>query len=335
MEYKGIDISKYQGNVDFKKVKDTGIQFVIARIGYGMYENQKDPKFEEYYKGATNNNLPIGVYLYSYALSVEDAEREADIALKWLNNRKLNLPVYYDIEDKSQQILSKKTLTDMCTAFCRKIEKAGYWAGVYANKYWLTTFLDSKELEKHFTIWVAQYNTTNTYKGKYDMWQYTSSGKVNGINGNVDMNILYRDIFTNSGGNNDGGNGGDNKLPDLSSYKGDSIVDALKSVGYDSSFESRKKLYKEAGFNDNYTGSAVQNINLLTRLRGDYQSDYYPRTDYKGFSIVDGLKSIGVDSSFNNRKKIAAKNGIPKYTGSMFQNNKLLNLLKKGQLKRA
>lgn len=330
MEYKGIDISKYQGNIDFKKVKDTGIQFVIARIGYGMYEDQKDPKFEEYYKGATNNNIPIGVYLYSYALNIKDAEAEADIALKWLNKRRLNLPVYYDLEDKSQQILPKKTLTDMATAFCRKIEKAGYWAGIYANKYWLTTFLDSKELEKHFTIWVAQYNNVNTYKGKYDMWQYTSSGKVNGINGNVDMNILYRDIFEDRNGENP-----KPTLPDLSSYKGDSIVDALKSVGYDSSFESRKKLYKEAGFNDNYVGSAVQNINLLTRLRGNYQSDYYPRTDYKGFSLVDGLKSIGVDSSFNNRIKIANKNGISKYTGSMFQNNKLLNLLKKGELKRA
>lgn len=333
MEYKGIDISKYQGNVDFKKVKDTGIQFVIARIGYGMYENQKDPKFEEYYKGATDNNLPIGVYLYSYALSVEDAEKEADMALKWLNKRKLNLPVYYDIEDKSQQILSKTTLTNMATAFCKKIEKAGYWAGIYANKYWLTTFLDSKALEEKFTIWVAQYNTTNTYKGKYDMWQYTSSGRVNGINGNVDMNILYRDIFSNSEGNTGGGT--TPTLPNLSSYKGDSIVDALKSVGYDSSFESRKKLYKEAGFNDNYVGSSVQNINLLTRLRGNYQSDYYPKADYKGFSLVDGLKSIGVDSSFNNRTKIANKNGISKYTGSMFQNNKLLNLLKKGNLKRA
>jgi len=333
MEYKGIDISKYQGNVDFKKVKDTGMQFVIARIGYGMYDNQKDPKFEEYYKGATDNNLPIGVYLYSYALSVEDAEKEADVVLKWLNKRRINLPVYYDIEDKSQQVLSKQTLTDMCIAFCTKIEKAGYWAGIYANKYWLTTFLDSKILEEKYTIWVAQYNTENTYKGKYDMWQYTSSGKVNGINGNVDMNILYRDIFTNSEGNTGGEN--NPSLPDLSSYKGDSIVDALKSVGYDSSFESRKKLYKEAGFTDNYVGSSVQNLNLLTRLRGNYQSDYYPKTTYKGFSIVDGLKSIGVDSSFESRTKIANKNGISKYTGSIFQNNKLLNLLKKGELKRA
>lgn len=333
MKYKGIDISKYQGNIDFKKVKESGIQFVIARIGYGMYENQKDPKFEEYYKGTTDNNLPVGVYLYSYALSVEDAEREADIVLGWLNKRKLNLPVYYDIEDKSQQTLGKQTLTDMCTAFCNKIEKAGYWAGIYANKYWLTTYLDNTALEKKYTIWVAQYNSQNTYKGKYDMWQYTSSGKVNGINGNVDMNILYNNIFTNNEDNT--GTETTSTLPDLSSYSGSSIVDALKSIGYDSSFNSRKKLYKEAGFNDSYTGSAVQNINLLTRLQGNYQSEYYPKATYKGLSFVDGLKSIGIDSSFNNRTKIANKNGITKYTGSVWQNSKLLGLLKKGKLKRA
>ncbi len=333
MEYRGIDISKYQGTVDFKKVKDTGVEFVIARIGYGMYENQKDPRFEEYYKDAVDNNMPVGVYLYSYALNVDDAKREADVVLNWLKNRRLNLPVYYDIEDKSQENLGKTTLTNMCIAFCDRIEKAGYWAGVYANKYWLTSILNAEELQKRYTIWVAQYNTENTYKGRFDMWQYTSGGKVNGINGNVDMNILYRDIFSDREGEDTGTP--EPSLPDLSKYKGDSIVDALKSIGYDSSFDSRKRLYKEAGFNDNYTGSAVQNINLLKRLQGNYQSEYYPRASYKGFSLVDGLKSIGVDSSFNNRTKIANKNDITKYTGSIFQNTKLLNLLKEGKLKRA
>ena len=333
MEYRGIDISKYQGDVDFGRVKDSGIQFVIARIGYGMYENQKDPKFENNYAGATGNGLPIGVYLYSYALSVEDAEREAEVALNWLANRKLNLPVYYDIEDRSQATLGKQTLTDMCKAFCRKIESGGYWAGIYANKYWLTTHLDSSQLENDFTIWVAQYNSQNTYNGKYDMWQYTSSGKVNGINGNVDMNILYRDIFSNDSGNGD--RPSEPSLPNLSGYHGDSIVDALKSVGYDSSFDSRKRLYAEAGFTDEYVGSATQNINLLQKLQGNYQTSYYPKPNYHGFSLVDGLKKIGVDSSFDSRRRIANNNGISNYTGSYFQNVKLLNLLKKGQLKRA
>lgn len=328
MEYRGIDVSKYQGDIDFKKVKDSGIQFVIARIGYGMYENQIDPKFEVNYRNATANNLPIGVYLYSYALSVDDARKEADTVLRWLRNRKLNLPVYYDIEDKSQENLSKQTLTDMCISFCDRIEAAGYWAGIYANKYWLTTHLDSKVLEDKYTIWVAQYNTENTYKGKYDMWQYTSSGRVNGINGNVDMNILYRDIFSNSTGN-----GSTVILPDLSNYTGTSIVDALKQNNIDSSFENRKKLYREAGFTDEYIGSAIQNLNLLNRLQGNVDvNKYYRVPNYKGNSLVDALKDIGVDSSFTNRTKIANKNGVGNYRGSMWQNMKLLNLLKKGKL---
>ena len=326
MEYKGIDISKYQGDIDFNKVSKN-VDFVIIRIGYGMYENQKDIKFEQNYAGFKNSNIPIGVYLYSYALNEKDAEREADVVIKWLNNRELNLPVYYDIEDKTQVNLGKKTLTNMCDTFCRKIEKAGYWAGIYANKYFLTSYLDYKKLEEKYTIWVAQWNDQNTYSGKYDMWQYTSSGSVPGINGNVDLNKLYRNIFTNMGGNTDK----PVDLPDLSGYNGNSIVDGLKSVGFDSSFEARKILYQKLGFADPYYGTAIQNTNMLNVLKGE--SNYY-LSNYKGLSFVDGLKSIGIDSSFENRKRIAYNNGITNYTGSAIQNIKLLNLLKQGKLRK-
>ena len=332
MEYRGIDVSKWQGNIDYKKVKSTGIQFIIARIGYGMYENQKDQKFEDNYKGAINSNIPIGVYLYSYALNESDAKREADVVLKWLNNRKLNLPVYYDIEDKSQSTIDKNTLTKMCEAFCEKIESAGYWAGIYANKNWLTTHLDYKYLEKKYTIWVAQYNNKNTYNGKYDMWQYTSKGKINGINGNVDMNILYKNIFTNIKPNQ---NQNTTTLPNLSNYSGTSIVDALKQNGYDSSFNARKKLYKDAGFKDNYKGTASQNTNLLNKLRENTNAKYYPIPNYKGLSLVDALKKINVNSSFENRNIIAIKNGINNYKGTLEQNTKLLKLLKAGKLKKS
>ena len=307
-------------------MKDAGIEFVIIRIGYGQYESQKDSKFERNYEGFKNVGIPVGVYLYSYAKSTSDSKKEAEVVLKWLGGRELNLPVYYDIEDKSQINLGKNTLTSMCETFCDTIEKAGYWAGIYTNKYFFTTYLDYKKLEEKYTIWVAQYNDTNTYRGKYDMWQYTSSGKVNGISGNVDMDILYRDIFDNRGDNDE-----DNKLPNLSGYNGNSIVDGLKSVGYDSSFDSRKELYKEAGFTDTYKGSAKQNEELLNILKGN---DYY-KADYKGLSFVDALKSIGVDSSFENRKRIARANGIDNYKGSALQNMKLLNMLKNGTLRKS
>lgn len=324
MEYRGIDVSKYQGNIDFNKVKNN-IDFAIIRIGYGMYESQKDPKFESNYEGFKNAGTPIGVYHYSYALNVEEAKKEADCVIKWLNGRNLNLPVYFDIEDKSQINLGKKALTDMCEAFCTKIETSGYWAGIYANKYFYTTYLDYQKLQDKFTIWVAQWSNTNTYPGKYDMWQYTSAGKVPGINGNVDMDKLYRNIFVNTPVNSKA------DLPDLSGYTGVSIVDGLKYAGFDSSFNARKILYAKLGFNDEYFGTATQNTNMLNKLRG--KESYYS-SNYKGLSFVDGLKSIGVDSSFENRKIIALNNGISNYTGSAMQNIKLLNLLKSGKLKK-
>lgn len=330
MEYKGIDISKYQGDIDYTQVKKDNIKFVIIRIGYGMYENQKDPKFEKNYSEAVKNNLPVGVYIYSYAKNKEEATKEAEVTIKWLNKRKLNLPVYYDIEDKSQTIIDKLTLTEICETFCQKIEKAGYWAGIYANKYWLNTHIDGERLGKKYTIWVAQYNSQNTYQGVYDMWQYSSKGKVKGINGNVDMNILYKDIFTNQ--KPETKNTNQTSLPDLSNYNGQSIVDALKSQKIDSSFTNRKKLYEQLGYKDEYKGTSTQNINLLNSLKKE--SKYYPPLTHFTLSLVDALKKININSSFENRKEIAQKNGITDYKGTYIQNLKLLNLLKKGLLKK-
>lgn len=191
----GIDVSKHNGNINWQKVKNAGVQFAILRIGYGMYENQKDVQFENNYKGATSVGIPVGVYTYSYAKSIAEAQREADCVIKWLNNRKLQLPVYFDIEDRSQQNIDKATLNDMCIAFCNKIEKAGYWAGIYANKYWSTSIISGAELGKRYTYWVAQYSNSCTYNGPYAVWQYSSSGRVDGISGNVDLNKMVQDII--------------------------------------------------------------------------------------------------------------------------------------------
>lgn len=195
----GIDVSYHQKSIDWKKVKNAGIEFAILRIGYGMYDNQKDTKFETNYTNARANNIPVGVYTYSYAKSVAEAEREADCVIKWLNSRHLDLPVYFDLEDKSQANLSKDTLNEMCKAFCNKIEKSGYWAGIYTNKDWAVNKIDGAELGKRYTYWIAQYNKECTYIGPYAMWQYSSSGSVDGINGNVDMNILYQNLGGSKG----------------------------------------------------------------------------------------------------------------------------------------
>lgn len=196
MKEKGIDISEWQGKPNFSKVKDAGIKYVIARIGYGRSSSQKDASFEYNYEQCHAKDIPMGIYHYSYANSVERAKDEAKMCLNWLNGRRLELPIYFDIEDNSLAGLGKSKLTDICEAFCEEIEKAGYWAGVYANLYWLNSKLNSAKLSEKYSVWVAQYNSVCNYKNAYDMWQYTSSGSVSGISGRVDMNWLYRDLIT-------------------------------------------------------------------------------------------------------------------------------------------
>lgn len=240
---KGIDVSYHNGAIDWEKVKQSGIDFAIIRIGYGMFENQKDKTFERNYTEATRVGIPVGVYLYSYATSVAEAMREADITLKWLADRKLQLPIYFDIEDKLQQGLGKDTLNNMCIAFCEKIEQAGYWAGIYSNKYWATSVISGQELGKKYTYWVAQYADKCTYDGDYAIWQYSSTGKVDGIKGNVDLNEMVKDIIQR-----------DNK-PKEQPKK--SIEDIAKEVilGEWGNGEDRKNRLTQAGYDYN----AIQN----------------------------------------------------------------------------
>lgn len=195
---RGIDVSSYQGQIDWNLVKDN-INFAILRVGYGMYDAQKDVQFEKNYTECKKLGIPVGIYHYSYAKNVDQARREANLVLNWLKDKELQLPVYFDIEDPTQMGLGKENLTNICIEFCSIIEKAGFWAGVYANKHWFTSILDKELLESKYTIWVAQYYDKCTYEGKYDIWQNSSSGRVNGVMGDVDTNYMYRDLITEIG----------------------------------------------------------------------------------------------------------------------------------------
>lgn len=186
MSYKVIDVSTHQRNINWSVVKASGVDGVIIRAGYGREASQKDARYEQYYAGAKAAGLKVGAYHYSYADSVADALREADVMLGWLKGKQFDLPIYYDVEESG-------ITTDMVIAYCDKLEKAGYFIGVYANKYWLTNILNYDRI-KRFTIWVAQYNNTCTLGKAHDMWQYSSSGRIDGITGNVDMNHCYRDF---------------------------------------------------------------------------------------------------------------------------------------------
>jgi len=183
--------------VEDQKVKNDGVQGVILRCGH-MGTSKRlsiDALFEEHYKGFTKVGLPIGVYWFSRAVTLEEAYNEADYTLRLIQGKNIQLPVYWDTEDNIYQVKTTKSqLTKVALAYLNKIKDNGYMAGVYASVSWLNNRLDMKQLDQ-FEVWVAQYNKVCTYKGHYEMWQYSSSGKVNGIYGNVDMNHCYKNYI--------------------------------------------------------------------------------------------------------------------------------------------
>ncbi len=190
-----VDISEFQQNIDFNKMKNDGIKAVIIRAGYGREVSQKDSMFESHYKNAKNANLKIGVYWYSYADSVNDAEKEARACLECIKSKSLDMPIYYDLEDNSQTKLGKAKLTEIAERFCETIKKSNYRAGVYANLNWFNNYLDYDKLKKKYSIWLAQYNSVNELN--CDIWQNSSSGRVNGYNGRLDTNIVYDESLFN------------------------------------------------------------------------------------------------------------------------------------------
>ena len=199
----GVDISTYNRNIDYNKTKES-IKFAIIRAGYGVSylpEQQKDVMFETHYAGYKNIGMPVGAYYYMYANEIGEGKKEAENCLKYIEGKNFDLPIFYDVEDGSIDGLSKEILTAIVKEFCETIEAAGYKAGVYANKNWLNNKLNVDEL-KDYIIWAAVYGKNDgnvpadsyKYEGKHEIWQYTSRGYVGGINGRVDMNIMYNDI---------------------------------------------------------------------------------------------------------------------------------------------
>ncbi len=191
----GIDVSKWNGTIDWKAVKNSGVSYVIIRVGYrgsSVGSLVEDPKFAANIKGATNAGLKVGIYFFSQAVDEVEAVEEASMVLDRISGYKISYPIFIDVEASGGRAdgISKETRTAVCKAFCQTIQREGYTAGVYSNKSWLTSKLDAGALGA-YKIWLAQYRDTPTYTGKYDLWQYRSTGRVNGISGDVDMNISY------------------------------------------------------------------------------------------------------------------------------------------------
>ena len=192
----GIDVSKWNGNIDWNAVKNSGVSYVIIRCGYRGSSTGaliEDSKFRSNIKGAKAAGLKVGVYFFSQAVNEVEAVEEASMALSLASGYGLNYPIFLDVEASGGRgdSISKETRTAVCKAFCNTVQNSGCAAGIYANKTWFSEKINTASLTG-YKIWLAQYASAPTYTAtRYDMWQYSSQGKVSGISGNVDMNISY------------------------------------------------------------------------------------------------------------------------------------------------
>ena len=192
----GIDVSKHNGNIDWNAVKNSGVSYVIIRCGYRGYSTGvlvEDPKFRTNIKGAKAAGLKVGAYFYSQAVNEVEAVEEASMAIDLVKGYGLNYPLFLDVEASGGRAdgISRETRTAVCKAFCQTVQNSGISAGVYANKNWFTEKINTASLTS-YKLWLAQYASAPTYTAtRYDLWQYSSTGKVSGISTKVDMNISY------------------------------------------------------------------------------------------------------------------------------------------------
>ena len=200
-----IDVSKWQGDINWTKVKQAGIEYVIIRAGYRGYgesgQLKQDDNFVANIGGAIAAGIEVGVYFFSQAITKDEAIEEAETVLDFIDGYNVSLPVVIDYEYASttdgltgrlyNANLSKESATEICEQFCETVKNSGYTAMVYANKDMLEHGLKADELAEKYQIWLANYGTSTSYEGKYDFWQYTQSGTVDGISGNVDKSFWY------------------------------------------------------------------------------------------------------------------------------------------------
>ena len=196
----GIDVSRWNEEINWNKVKDAGIKYAIIRAGYrGSVTGAlvEDWYFKENVEGATAAGIPVGLYFFTQATNEVEAVEEASMVLSLCKDYDITYPIFIDTEGAGGEGradgLDTKTRTAVCQAFCETIRSAGYEAGIYASKNWLNKNIDTSVLTDDIYIWVAEYGDNVTYDGKYHMWQYTSSGRVLGIEGRVDLNLSFLD----------------------------------------------------------------------------------------------------------------------------------------------
>lgn len=210
VSHKGIDVSKYQGTIDWEAVAEDGVEYAIIRLGYRGYGTgviQLDEAFQTNMEGAIDAGIDVGVYFFSQAITEKEAKEEADFVIENLKPYKLQCPVVFDTEEIAGENgrmnkLSVDELTDISIEFLDRIEEAGYTPMIYANLKWFVSNLDMERLAD-YEKWFASYTTPYYFPYEISMWQYTDKGSVNGINGSVDMNISFKEWSADANGGKD------------------------------------------------------------------------------------------------------------------------------------
>ena len=196
MSIKGLDVSRFQGEVDWERVKAAGYRFAMLRAGYG--DSTVDEQFRRNASECNRIGLPIGAYWFCYAATTENAAKEADSCIRTVSGYRLDYPVCYDIEQASADYIEKQGVSftpalarELVKSFCSRVESKGYFAMFYSNQSFFNTYLGTA-LTKRYAFWYARY--TDTFDGTdCGIWQYTSTGRVPGISGNVDLDLAYVD----------------------------------------------------------------------------------------------------------------------------------------------
>lgn len=200
----GIDVSSHQGNIDWKKVKEAGVDFVIIRLGYRGYGESgkilKDNYFEKHYEGARAAGLEVGVYFFSQAINLDEVKEEAEFVFKNIENKEITYPVVYDLEkikdnEARTDNLTVEEITNMSLEFCKLVEEKGYTPSVYGNSKTFTTKMELEKFNK-YNKWYAGYPEAGNYDYplypyEFDLWQYTETGTIPGVNTKVDINIQF------------------------------------------------------------------------------------------------------------------------------------------------
>lgn len=291
--FKGIDVSSYQGNINWDKVKPN-IDFAIIRCGWGSdYKKQDDSKFARNVQECIRLNIPYGVYLYSYADTTAKLQSEIKHVLRLIKGiAPKPFCVYYDMEDSSTTKLGKAKLTEHALEFCKAMNVAGYRAGVYANQYWCKTHLNIKAIAdaKH-SIWCAKYSLFKpSIAASYDIWQYSSKGKVDGISGNVDMNTMYNQLY--------------NIAPKPAKLSTKELADRIIAGEYGNGAARTARL-KELGYTTAEIKAAQAEVNARYAKPTPPAETVVTYVVKKGDTLSSIAKKYGT-----TYKKIAADNGI-------------------------